>query len=61
MYPGAIIEYLVDKYGPQLKPPQSDEDLHLRYIYWLHFGDGRQTRLCQKCLCTIQEFAFGLD
>ena len=31
----------MDKYGQQLKPQQSEEDLHLRYIYWLHFGDGR--------------------
>lgn len=28
---GAIIEYLVDKYGPQLKPSSS---------YWLHYAEG---------------------
>ncbi|KAH0610443.1 uncharacterized protein H6S33_011970 [Morchella sextelata] len=35
---GFIIEYLVDKFGPQLKP--SDEDSLLRYKYFLHYAEG---------------------
>lgn len=35
---GAIIEYLVNKYGPQLKP--KDEKSLLKYTYWLHFAEG---------------------
>jgi glutathione S-transferase len=37
---GAIVEYLVNKYGPQLKPAASDEDASLAYTYWLHFAEG---------------------
>lgn len=36
---GAIIEYLVDKYGPQLKPKVGTKEA-LRYTYWLHFAEG---------------------
>jgi glutathione S-transferase len=36
---GAIIEYLVDKYGPHLKPQAGTKDA-LRYTYWLHFAEG---------------------
>lgn len=36
---GAIIEYLVDKYGPQLKPKPGTKEA-LRYTYWLHFAEG---------------------
>lgn len=36
---GAIIEYLVNKYGQgRLKP--SDEKTLLRYTYWLHYAEG---------------------
>lgn len=35
---GFIIEYLVDKFGPQLKP--SDEESLLRYKYFLHYAEG---------------------
>ena len=34
------MEYLVNKYGPQLAPPKSDEDLSIKYTYWLHFAEG---------------------
>lgn len=35
---GAIIEYLVNKYGKNWKPTlESDQ---LRYTYWLHFAEG---------------------
>jgi len=37
---GAIVEYLVNKYGPQLKPATADEDASLAYNYWLHFAEG---------------------
>ena len=34
----AIIEYLVDTYGNQLKP--ATDDVHYRdYVYWLHFSE----------------------
>ncbi len=36
---GAIIEYLVDRYGPQLRPAPDSEDL-LSYRYWLHYAEG---------------------
>lgn len=36
---GAIIEYIVNKYGQgKLKP--SDEDSSLRYTFWLHYAEG---------------------
>lgn len=36
---GAITEYLVDTYGPALKPEPGSE-AHRRYVYWLHFAEG---------------------
>lgn len=37
---GAIIEYLVDRYGQgRLKPAAGSSDA-LRYTYWLHYGEG---------------------
>lgn len=36
---GAIVEYLVNKYGPHLKP-KADTTESLRYTYWLHFAEG---------------------
>jgi glutathione S-transferase len=37
---GAIIEYLVDRYGEgRLIPPAGTED-RLRYTYWLHYAEG---------------------
>jgi glutathione S-transferase len=37
---GAIIEYLVGRYGDgRLAPPQDSPD-RLRYTYWLHFAEG---------------------
>jgi glutathione S-transferase len=35
---GLITEYLVDKFGPQLKP--KDEDSLLLYKYYLHYAEG---------------------
>ncbi len=36
---GAIIEYLVNKYGKgKLKP--TEEKNALRYTYWLHYAEG---------------------
>jgi len=37
---GAIIEYLVDKYGPQLKPGVEDTEHRLHYTFWLHYAEG---------------------
>jgi glutathione S-transferase len=36
---GAIIEYLVDKAGGRLRPPQGTPEQR-RYTYWLHFAEG---------------------
>lgn len=37
---GAIVEYLVDRYGKgQLIPPPSTPE-RLRYTYWLHYAEG---------------------
>jgi glutathione S-transferase len=37
---GAIVEYLVDRYGQgRLKPPAGTDEA-LRYTYWLHFAEG---------------------
>jgi glutathione S-transferase len=36
---GAIVEYLVDTYGPQLRPKPGTADAR-RFTYWLHFAEG---------------------
>jgi glutathione S-transferase len=36
---GLIVEYLVERYGPDLAPPR-DSDLSWRYKYWLHYAEG---------------------
>jgi glutathione S-transferase len=37
---GAIIEYLIDRYGNgRLRPPPGSPG-HLRYTYWLHYAEG---------------------
>ena len=36
---GLIVEYLVERYGPDLAPPR-DSDLYWRYRYWLHYAEG---------------------
>jgi glutathione S-transferase len=36
---GLIVEYLVERYGPDLAPPQ-DSELYWRYKYWLHYAEG---------------------
>lgn len=35
---GAIVEYLVEKYAPSLKPGEESEKL--RFNYWLHYAEG---------------------
>ena len=37
---GAIIEYLVNKYGNGRLKPQAGSTELLRYTYWLHFAEG---------------------
>lgn len=37
---GAIIEYLVDRYGNGRLIPASGTPEHLRYKYWLHYAEG---------------------
>jgi len=42
---GAIVEYLVDRYGEgALKPPENTDE-RLRYTYWLHFAEGSMMSL----------------
>ncbi len=36
---GLIVEYLVERYGPDLAPSR-DSELHWRYKYWLHYAEG---------------------
>lgn len=36
---GLILDYLVERYGPDLVPPR-DSDLFWRYKYWLHYAEG---------------------
>lgn len=36
---GLIVDYLVNRYGPQLAPPP-DAELYWRYKYWLHYAEG---------------------
>ena len=37
---GAIIEYLVDKYGAGRLIPPAGSPERLRYTYWLHYAEG---------------------
>ncbi|MEH1782544.1 glutathione S-transferase [Nostoc sp.] len=37
---GAIIEYLVNRYGNGQLVPASGTPEHLRYTYWLHYAEG---------------------
>lgn len=37
---GAIIEYLVEKYGSGRFAPTLDTPDRLRYTYWLHYAEG---------------------
>ncbi|MEG4534307.1 glutathione S-transferase [Microcoleus sp. D2_18a_D3] len=37
---GAIIEYLVDRYGNGRLVPAPGTPEHLRYTYWLHYAEG---------------------
>jgi glutathione S-transferase len=36
---GLILDYLVERYGPDLAPSR-DSDLFWRYKYWLHYAEG---------------------
>lgn len=42
---GAIVEYLVDRYGEGALKPAEDTEERLRYIYWLHFAEGSMMSL----------------
>jgi glutathione S-transferase len=37
---GAIVEYLVDRYGNGRLAPPAGTPEHLRYLYWLHYAEG---------------------
>lgn len=37
---GAIVEYLLDRYGEGRLRPEPGTPEHLRYRYWLHFAEG---------------------
>ena len=37
---GAIIEYLVERYGDGCLAPAKEQPAYLRYRYWLHYAEG---------------------
>jgi glutathione S-transferase len=37
---GAIIEYLVERYGSGQLVPQRGTPEHVRYLHWIHFAEG---------------------
>src|SRR5579871_5234044 len=37
---GAIVTYLVDRYGAGRLIPRADSPEYLRYVYWLHYAEG---------------------
>ena len=37
---GAIVEYLVERYGKGRLMPAAGTPDHLRYLYWLHYAEG---------------------
>ncbi|KAF3164893.1 hypothetical protein TWF225_005630 [Orbilia oligospora] len=37
---GFIVEYLVDRFGPRLKPPTDDAENYLQYKHLLHYAEG---------------------
>lgn len=37
---GAIVEYLVGKYGDGRLVPALGSEAHTRYLYWMHFAEG---------------------
>ena len=37
---GAIVEYLVDRYGAGRFQPPAGSDAHLNYLEWLHYAEG---------------------
>lgn len=37
---GAIIEYILEKYGRGRLRPQAGTDDHIRYLEWMHFAEG---------------------
>jgi glutathione S-transferase len=37
---GAIIEYLIGRYGAGKLKPTADSAEYLRYVYWLHYAEG---------------------
>jgi len=37
---GAIVEYILDKYGKGRMRPKPDTDDHWKYIEWMHFAEG---------------------
>ena len=37
---GAIIEYLVERYGAGRLMPQRGSNEHVRYLFWMHFAEG---------------------
>ncbi len=37
---GAIMEYLIERYGEDRLAPQVGTPEHVRYLYWMHFAEG---------------------
>jgi len=37
---GAIVEYIIGKYGDGRLAPKTDTPAHAQYLYWMHFAEG---------------------
>ena len=37
---GAIVEYIVNRYGGGRLAPRAEDPAYARYLYWLHFAEG---------------------
>lgn len=37
---GLIVETMIERYGPSLRPEKSDDEEYLRYWYYMHYSEG---------------------
>src|SRR5688572_7741911 len=40
---GAIVEYILDRYGNGRMRPKAGTEDHLKYVEWMHFAEGSAT------------------
>ena len=58
---GAIMEYLVERYGGEALRPAAGTDERLRYAYWMHYAEGSaMPLLVMKLIFTRQQGKPGL-